>query len=791
MKFRLIVFVLFFISFNVFSQELHDIDYLNIPLKDVLKDIEKKYNVRFSFKAELIDDESITLKKNNAQLIDILEIVQNQTNLFFNKVSDRYYTITKNKLVDTTDLQKLNEVYIEEYLTAGIDKNEDGSTSVSPDKLAILPGLIEPDILQSLQLLPGVISPEETASGLYIRGSTPDQNLVLWDGIKMYYSGHFFGILSAFNPYVTDKVKLTKNGSRARYGNAVAGVIDITSTPETPKKTNFGFGSNFTHADAYLKMPISDNVGVVISARRSFTDFLETITFNNYSDRVFQDIISYTDENEVDSSVDNNFYFADFTAKIMSDISSKDKLTLSTLYTINDLEYNFEFENDIETSRDKLNIENQGLSLTWNRLWNDNFSLKTEAFFSKFQLNYTGDKTFFGFIELGDKTNNIEEIGLSFEGNIKLNKNHSINSGYQFSSNKVNYRLFSFGELFGEEAFEETLSSNNNTHTLYSEYEYNNDKFNVIAGLRADHYSVTQKKVYMQPRATVRTKLFKGGHAKVAYESKSQPVNQVVEFQSSNLGFGLENQVWALASGDSIPVQRSEQYSAGFEFNRNKWKIDVEGYYRSIEGITTNTRGFRDLSGFYTTGSTETYGIDVLVNKKINNYRTWIAYSFMKNEVTIEDFNFDTFEFDNIRKLPGNYDITHNFSWSHAYNWNNLEVSLGWSIRTGRPYTRLNSITSDENFIFLNFGDTNADRLPVYHKLDFSSTYKFRFSRNSRWRGKVGVSILNLYNRENVLYRRYFIGDPLDDGPTPDYEVIESDFISFGITPNFVFRVEF
>ena len=792
MKFRLVALIVLLVSFSVSSQELHNISYNKSPLREVLKDIEKKYNVRFSFRAEITENKFVTYNESDTDLNDLLGHIRNQLNIVFKKASERYYIITENNFEDDFNLQELTEVFIKEYLTAGINKSKDGATSVSPDKLAILPGLIEPDVLQSLQILPGITSPDETASGLYIRGSTPDQNLVLWDGIKMYYSGHFFGILSAFNPYVTDKVKLTKNGSRARYGNAVSGVIDITSTPEIPEKTKIGFGSNFTHVDAYIKTPISDKVGVVVSARRSFTDVIETITFNNFSDRVFQDIVTYTtDDEDIDSTVDNNFFFADVTAKVITEISKKDKLTLSTLYTQNNLDYNIEFEDDIETSTDRLNIENQGLSLTWNRKWSDKVSFKTEAFLTNFKLDYTGDKTFFDFMEDGEKENNIKELGLSVESRIKLNEKHRINAGYQFSSNKVDYRLYSFRELFDAEPFEESLSSNNNTNTLYSEYEYGNDKLNIIAGLRADHYSVTKKRVYVQPRATLRAKLFNGAYAKAAFESKSQPVNQVVEFQSSNLGFGLENQVWALASGDSIPVQQSEQYSAGFEYNRNKWKIDIEAYYRSIDGITTNTRGFRDLSSFYTTGSTETYGIDVLVNKKINNYRTWIAYSYLKNEVTIDDFNFETGEFNNIVKLPGNYDITHNFSWSHAYNWKNLEVSLGWRIRTGRPYTKLNSITSDENFIYFNFDDTNGDRLPVYHKLDFSSTYKFKFSKEGKWKGKVGVSVLNLYNRKNVLNRRYLLGDPLDDSNTPDYEIIESDFISFGITPNFVFRVEF
>jgi len=454
------------------------------------------------------------------------------------------------------------------------------------------------------------------------------------------------------------------------------------------------------------------------------------------------------------------------------------------------LNYNFIIGEDLETSTDDLKIKNQGASITWDKKLSPKASLKAEAFYSNFELDYFGEKTFFGFFEEGEKTNSIRELGASLESTIKLAKQHAINTGYQFSTNDVSYTLDSFTELFNTVPVEESLSQINNTHVLFSDYEFNNSWLQIIAGLRGNYYSIMDK-TFIEPRATAMVKLSDAVQAKAAYEGKSQAVSQVIEFQSSNLGFGLENQVWTLASGDSIPIQRSRQISAGLEFKKNQWTIDVEGYYRNIKGITTQTRGFRDISQFYTDGSSKTFGIDVLVNKKINNYRTWIAYSFLNNDVTIQDFNFEDFEFNKETKIPGNYDITHNFSWSHAYNWKNLEVSLGWKIRTGRPYTRLNSITSDPEFIFLNYGETNAERLPTYHRLDFSSTYKFNFSKNSKWKGKVGVSILNLYNRKNVLQRIFSIGDPFDDSDTSDYEVLQSDFLSFGLTPNVVFRVEF
>ena len=94
----------------------------------------------------------------------------------------------------------LNEVIVYEFLTKGIVKETDGSITLNTGELGLLPGLAEPDVLFGVQSLPGVKSINETVSDINIRGGTNDQNLILWNGIKMYQSGHFFGLISAFNP---------------------------------------------------------------------------------------------------------------------------------------------------------------------------------------------------------------------------------------------------------------------------------------------------------------------------------------------------------------------------------------------------------------------------------------------------------------------------------------------------------------------------------------------------------------------------------------------------------------
>ncbi len=171
----------------------------------------------------------------------------------------------------------------------------------------------------------------------------------------------------------------------------------------------------------------------------------------------------------------------------------------------------------------------------------------------------------------------------------------------------------------------------------------------------------------------------------------------------------------------------------------------------------------------------------VLLKKKIRDYRTWLSYSLTENEFIFSNINEGN-------SFSGNSDITHHLTWSHSYEWSNFNISLGWNIRTGIPYTKANGIIDTIDGMLIDFDNTNSGRLPDYHRLDISTTYKFNISKNKKWRGKFGVSLLNIYNRKNVLSRTYEIRPSTTQDPDNLREINKS---SLGITPNLVFRMEF
>lgn len=600
----------------------------------------------------------------------------------------------------------------------------------------------------------------------------------------MYHSGHFFGTISAFNPYITDEIKVYKNGTKARYGSRISGVVDITSDNSIPMTTEGGFGFNMTHADAYLKTPIGKHTAIMVSARRSINDAFNTRTFKNLSKRVFQDTkISEGNkvfEDDEVTTTNDLFYFTDFTVKAMVRPNEKDEIEFSNLFTKNKLDYGFLIEAYNEASKDQLNIDNQGSSINWKHAYNKRFFQTLNTYYSKYDLNYIGSNSIVDeFNDQLDKQNRIDDFGISYGLDWNIKEGNSVGFGYQFSMNKVKYALRFQDSESPEDEFNESNIEENNTHAIYADYHYNNgDKLSINVGLRGNYFSVIDK-LFIEPRLSLETRINSDLRFKVSAESLHQAISQVVEFNTQE--FGLENQIWILSNGDQIPLLKSIQLTSGFVFNKDGWFIDVESYYKNIDGLTSLTVGFDNNEEFFSKGKSNVFGVDLLIKKKINNYRTWLSYSFINNDFKFNDIN-------NGKAFPGNADIMHHFTWSHTYDWKNFNVSIGWNIRTGIPYTYASGLTETQDGYIINFEETNGKRLPNYHRLDVSTTYKFNMSKDKKGKGKIGFSLLNLYNEKNILSKTYETRQSL----TENKEVLrEINKTSLGITPNLVFRVEF
>ncbi len=662
---------------------------------------------------------------------------------------------------------RLQEVMISNIITTGIDKQLNGVYVVNADKLGILPGLTEPDILHAIQVLPGIQSINETVSDINVRGGTNDQNLVLWDGIKMYQTGHFFGLISAFNPYLNKEVKIIKNGASAFYSDAVSSIINISSDNSLTPEFTGGAGINMINADAYFKIPLTSKITLQLSGRRSITDLIKTPVFNNYFERAFRNTdvtknISAGSDTLFNS--DENFFFYDVGVNLIYNASGKDKLRIHFLTNANDLEYleNIKSPTFSDSKTSSLTQSNIAGSIYYQRLWHNKLSTTALMYISSYALRTVN----FDILNNQRLTqeNDVLDNGIKLDARWQFNPGWDLFSGYQFQEMGVGNL-----EEINNPEFKRYIKRVIRTHVAFAEinYQSKSGKTNARFGFRANYFPKFNR-VIPEPRLAFDQQVGEFFTIEVLGEFRSQAATQVIDLQNDFLG--VEKRRWVLANEDDNPLVLSKQVSTGLHFNKNKLLISLEGFYKFVDGITSSSQGFQNqFQNIKAKGSYTISGIELLVNKQFNHVSLWASYAYTDNQYKFPTFTPSVF--------ANNLDIRHTASFGVNIAVKRLELSGGLNWRTGKPYTLPAGV--DKNQIV--YQSPNSARLPDYLRVDFSAKYNFKLS--AKIRAQAGGSIWNLINYQNVFNIYY----QLDT----NHNIREIRQYALSFTPNLMFRVYF
>lgn len=659
--------------------------------------------------------------------------------------------------------QELEEVIVYKFLTEGLKKLGNGSIQLNTAAFGILPGLSEPDILQTIQALPGIKSVDETVSDINIRGGTNDQNLMLWDGIKMYQSGHFFGLISAFNPYLTDKVTVIKNGTSAKYGDGVSGLLDM-ETKNTIENTFFGgAGFNLISGDAYGQIPLTDKFAIQFSGRRSHTDFIDTPTYNTFSEKAFQDS---------DAAANSAFYFYDFTGKILYDIKDGHRLRFSLIHMNNNLNFQETNTDGVRSNASFLDQANLSFGGYLDSDWSPTFATQLTLYYTNYQLNAISVSN--------NGSQRLAQNNMVIEKSAKLHSTWKLGSfldwdnGYQLTETGIANRT-----QLNEPIFLNNTKGIIYNHSGYSELRYRSPDEKLVSAIGARLNFIQDKETLaawiVEPRLNVSyafTPLFK---TELQGEFKSQTTNQLIDLEQNFLG--IEKRRWVLANGNNLPITKSKQASWGLNYDKNSLYAGIEAFYKEVDGINVRTQGFQNQNQFDNeVGRYAVRGIELLINKKTDTYSTWISYTYNENNYTFNSLEPSTF--------PNNLDITHSVTLAGNYSYKQLKLGLGLNYRSGRPFTLPDSTAAVDDTVVPNqiiYQAPNSARLPEYFRADFSANYDFQLTDGIK--ASAGVSVLNLTNRRNHLNTFFRLTD------TDEVERVER--VSLGVTPNASFRIRF
>ncbi len=700
--------------------------------------------------------------------------------------------------------------------------------TITPSQIETLPSLGEKDIFRAFQLLPGISGSQESSSGLYIRGGTPDQNLIMYDGFTIYHVDHLFGYFSAFNMEAVQEVRLSKGGYEAKYGGRLSSIMELTGKPGSGQGIHGSGGLSLLSLNGLVEVPLFDKGSFVLAGRRSFQtplydSILGLVTDNNTSRGTFRG--GGGGMGKMMGEIRPESYFYDINAKLTFRPSTKDLTFISFYNGLDNMDNSREqafpsfaadrfAETGVQVSgsidvSDLRKWGNTGVSANWTRRWNETFQSHILLGYSNYlnqvdmrrnsELEFTSEDPDWeppeflrnrGFSRGTVEDNNLDDITFRWDNSLRLHTSNQMEFGLQATRNEVIYS-YDLEELTTDEEGEGNLAAprrfmsilnREDTGTQYSGYIQDRwtilGRFTLTPGLRYAYFDMTSD-TFTEPRLAMSLSLTDNIRLKGAWGRYSQIINNITreDVQQGNREF------WVLSDGDTIPYGKATHYIVGVSYETQGFLFDIEAFYKDLSGLSefalrfTPTQEGIDYDQYFYTGTGEARGLEFLLQKKYGRYTGWIGYTLSKVEYTFPDLEDDPF--------PALHDQTHEFKLVNSYDFRNWTFSGTWIYSTGRPYTEPIGVEEEEILGGLRtiervvLGTKNGARLPPYHRLDLSASYKFRVAGSQ---SILGATVFNAYDHKNIWYKEFDVVEG---------EIFENNILYMGLTFNLFLTLRF
>ena len=684
------------------------------------------------------------------------------------------------------------------------------------EQIKKIPALLgENDVMKALQLLPGVQSGGEGQSGLYVRGGSPDQNLVLLDGVPIYNVSHVLGIFSVFNADAIKNVTLTKGGFPARYGGRLSSVLEINMKDGNMNEFHGEGSIGSISSKLTLEGPIiKDKMSFIVSGRRTYLDLLA---------KPFIALANNANQNDgANEKFGLKLYFYDLNAKLNYKINDKHRLYLSGYSGADvfgfDYEYDSGFNNDTEMFSGGLDWGNLISSLRWNYKISNKLFANTTLNYSNYDIDIptTFSSTFEN--EVNGMTEIIrEDISVNYRSGIRdfsakvdfdyiPNPNHYFRFGANVIHHKYTPGVVSFMATFEEENIDLLIGDNtleSIESAVYIEDEVTLGKLKANVGLHFSMFNVNDVTyTSAQPRVGLRYLLPKDIALKGSFSTMTQFINLL-----TSEALSLPTDLW-VPSTDRIKPQESWQAALGVAktFN-NKYEFSIEAYYKEMNNVISFKEGSSFAFGLQddwqekvTQGTGEAYGFEFFLQKKRGNTTGWIGYTLSWNNRTFDEINGgETF--------PFRYDRRHDLSIVAIHKFNErVSLSGAWIFGTGNAFTlpRFSYPYQQNSFSFTDYngqtvtetfssevqslGKKNNFRMTNYHRFDISLELTKQKKRVLRtW----VFGVYNAYYHSNPYFVIPRTRTVLDDNGNQVQERVFSEVSILPIIPSISYKIKF
>ncbi|MCX7880260.1 MAG: TonB-dependent receptor [Ignavibacteria bacterium] len=585
----------------------------------------------------------------------------------------------------------------------------------------------ESDLFRSLQYLPGILTSSQISSGLFVRGGSPDENLVLLDNMTVYNPSHLFGFISTFNTEAIKDVELIKGGFPAEYGGRISSVLNVTQKEGNRDRVKGGAGLGLISSKAMLEGPLF-NGSWFISGRRTYIDILKNF-FPKDPKAPLPD-----------------YWFYDVNAKLTQEFGLNNKLYLGGFLAQDLLGYEG-FGIDFEVS-----IKNQAVYTRWINILFDNIFVSTSLSYNFYKNEFIGKASEYSFkIE-----NSIQDINFKTSADWFISNALTLKFGYELSK----YRFSFIQNLAGVET--DTANKSGVTpagimnitvddwnHSLFFQNNLNlTELLSLQTGLRFNYWTLSNK-FSLDPRIALRYRINEKISSKAAFGIYHQNIRL-----ASQPDFTFFD-TW-LPTDSSVPPIRAYHYIFSFETEPfDGYDLNFDIYYKTMKNITefntTIVTGNKSADVFYV-GNGRAFGAEIFLQKKYGRFVGWLGYALGYVFARYDSINYG-------KEFRPKYDRRHDLKIVAQYllseSW---DFSATFVFQSGQSYTgatsmflsRLPEQTGGRGKIIPS--QRYGLRLPPSHQLNISISYSFK---TFKLPSKLILDIFNVYSRRDIWFRYY------------------------------------
>ncbi len=604
------------------------------------------------------------------------------------------------------------------------------------------------DVLSDLTSKPGIEKLNDFQGGLSINGLSPDDNIYLLDGVRIFEPNHIFGLFSSFNRKPINKVSFYSNYIPSKYQNAFSAVINSHLIEGDYKKHNIDFDLSNSYIGLFLSGPI------VKYKTSYFLDIRKSI-LNTYIPSLIKNKIEF-----------NDLDFYDINFKVTQRIKMGAKASVFFYNGYDNIQINNSFENT--KSSNNYHWGNFAYGLRGELLLKNSIRSEIVLFVSKYKnksissfeaSGKQGDKNYLSIYSF----TNIREIGF-FNDFKKYSGKSVFVIGYKFS--KYNLLPALKGEISNDlnnfnlslESEEDRLYYNG---MLHLSNEYNNSLFKLSTGLQVGYlFNSTYSKIYFNPSINIDFKITKNSYIGLSATKTSKFVHSLGSYS-----IGIPSMIWAF-SDDKLPISYSYNYSTNYIFKRGNFMLKTDLYlkylhnillYKNIadiynpvssKGIVLPSLGLsKDYYENIVTGNGKGYGINISTLFKTVKYNLDLSFSINRTSLNFEKIN-KGYDF------AGKYDLLYSSSAKFRYKLNRINLYLDWHLHSGQVFTLPRYIYKDNNGDeVLDYSTRNNMRMDLYNSVSLGIDYNKKIGKISY---KISLGVSNIFNNFNPVYAYLF-----------------------------------